>query len=455
MTALMSLAVTADAAPVVLGPPLAAPATPPGFAALLAAAQPIAETEPEPVATIAASLHATPPGVTAPRVTPAQLWGLIDAETPLPPRKTPAATIADLPNTSDSPPETTETPPETLPLAVAALVVTPAPPPMPLQKAPETPPQTPQIAANSPGVDVTTVQRRNFGRLAAPPISPPVSRFAPHAEAVSPPSHVENAPKLALLAAAVPAVEARLASPTMPPPSVATTAMAAVTPAAVPAPAEAAAIPNPAAAAATPGLAAPPPPTVAATASIPPRIPSRSGLRSDEDRRQAAEPEPLAPLRAAQPPILLSSPVLSPPTASAAAPSPQAGADVTSAPPAAAAQTASARPESLANVATEAFGAVRIGVEGDAGDLKVSLSVTAGTPALLVADAPRLVADLAANGIRLHSLDVGSFAGGAGSGGAQQRQTGSAPAAAASAAALPAPAAPSLPSRPAAADRYA
>jgi hypothetical protein len=107
--------------------------------------------------------------------------------------------------------------------------------------------------------------------------------------------------------------------------------------------------------------------------------------------------------------------------------------------------------EPTAPVTTDRFGDVRIGVEGDARDLKVSLAVTGGTPALLAAEAPRLAADLAANGIRLQSLDVGSFAGGTASGGHSQRQAGHGP----SAAPQNAFAAPVPRSRATAADRYA
>lgn len=122
-----------------------------------------------------------------------------------------------------------------------------------------------------------------------------------------------------------------------------------------------------------------------------------------------------------------------------------------SAPPVAEPLPLSLRPEPLTNVATEAFGTVRIGVDGDARDLKVSLSVTVGTPALLAADAPRLAADLAANGIRLQSLDVGSFTGGTASGGHSQRPPNQPPASAAPAAFAASP--PNA--RAAAADRYA
>ena len=115
--------------------------------------------------------------------------------------------------------------------------------------------------------------------------------------------------------------------------------------------------------------------------------------------------------------------------------------------------TAAPVPDSLPVVTSDTFGQVRIGLEGDSSDLRVSLAVSGGAPALLAAEAPRLAADLAANGIRLHSLDVGSFAGGAGGGGQQRpaAQPGSAAPASPPAAAFTAP----PPSRPAAADRYA
>ena len=61
------------------------------------------------------------------------------------------------------------------------------------------------------------------------------------------------------------------------------------------------------------------------------------------------------------------------------------------------------------------LGEVRIGLDGGAQDLRVSLSVATGGAAV-VADAPRLAADLLANGVRLQSLEVsgGGVAGGGG-----------------------------------------
>jgi hypothetical protein len=142
----------------------------------------------------------------------------------------------------------------------------------------------------------------------------------------------------------------------------------------------------------------------------------------------------------------------------AAAPAPQVSmpsGERQAPPPAAAAPV----PDALPIVTSDTFGQVHIGLEGDSTDLRVSLAVSAGAPGLLAADAPRLAADLAANGIRLHSLDVGSLAGGAGGSleggapgrGGQQRHAGQ-PGQTAPAAAF---AAPPPPSRPAAADRYA
>lgn len=60
------------------------------------------------------------------------------------------------------------------------------------------------------------------------------------------------------------------------------------------------------------------------------------------------------------------------------------------------------------------LGAVRIGIEGGAGDLKVSLGLSPVAAALVTADAPRLIAELAAGGVWLQSLDVsgGGVAGG-------------------------------------------
>jgi hypothetical protein len=58
-------------------------------------------------------------------------------------------------------------------------------------------------------------------------------------------------------------------------------------------------------------------------------------------------------------------------------------------------------------VASDRLGPVRIAVEGGANDLRVALNVAPAAAALISADAPRLVADLAAQGVRLAALDVG------------------------------------------------
>jgi hypothetical protein len=57
-------------------------------------------------------------------------------------------------------------------------------------------------------------------------------------------------------------------------------------------------------------------------------------------------------------------------------------------------------------VTTEQLGAVGIGVDDDAGQLRVRLSGSALAMDTLSAQAPRLVAELAATGVRLGSLDI-------------------------------------------------
>ena len=70
-------------------------------------------------------------------------------------------------------------------------------------------------------------------------------------------------------------------------------------------------------------------------------------------------------------------------------------------------------------VASATLGDVSIGLDGGPDDLRVSLGMAPGGAALVAADAARLVGDLAASGIRLQSLDVGS--GSANSGDARPR----------------------------------
>lgn len=95
-----------------------------------------------------------------------------------------------------------------------------------------------------------------------------------------------------------------------------------------------------------------------------------------------------------------------------------------SAPASASAQPASAAsraadPALAMTIATAALGDVRIGLDGGPNDLRVSLGLAPGGAALVAADAARLAGDLAASGIRLQSLDVGS--GGANSGDSRPR----------------------------------
>ena len=80
-------------------------------------------------------------------------------------------------------------------------------------------------------------------------------------------------------------------------------------------------------------------------------------------------------------------------------------------------RAATPQPRGAIAVATDSLGAVRIGIEGSVQDLQVSLGLSPAAAAIVAADVPRLIADLAANGVRLQSLDVtggGTFGGQAG-----------------------------------------
>jgi hypothetical protein len=217
--------------------------------------------------------------------------------------------------------------------------------------------------------------------------------------------------------------------------------------AAPPTPAATPAAPNPAAVAAPVAIAERKAPAAEAAVTAMPAPRPRATPEIERRERRDADPAGLARLVAVAPAPTVAGVAVAP---AIPAPQPQTGPEPSG--PAAAAPPAPANaPEPAAPVVTDRFGDVRIGLEGDARDLKVSLAVTAGTPALLAAEAPRLAADLAANGIRLQSLDVGSFAGGTASGGHPQRQGGHGPSAAPQAAF----AAQVPPSRTTAADRYA
>lgn len=67
-------------------------------------------------------------------------------------------------------------------------------------------------------------------------------------------------------------------------------------------------------------------------------------------------------------------------------------------------------------VASERLGVVSVGLEGGPQDLRVQLSGSAAAVGTMTAEAPRLVADLAANGLRLQSLDFGGADDGSGQG---------------------------------------
>lgn len=63
-------------------------------------------------------------------------------------------------------------------------------------------------------------------------------------------------------------------------------------------------------------------------------------------------------------------------------------------------------------VTSQRLGSVQIGIEGAADDLRVSLGLSPAAAAIVALDTPRLLADLAASGVRVQALDVsggGSF----------------------------------------------
>ncbi len=106
-------------------------------------------------------------------------------------------------------------------------------------------------------------------------------------------------------------------------------------------------------------------------------------------------------------------------------------------------------------VSSDRLGAVRIGIEGASGDLRVSLGLSPAAAVIVAADAPRLLADLAAGGVRLQSLDLSGsgFAGGQGpSQGAPQQSSQSGPG---PHTALQSEINPVIPARARTADRYA
>jgi hypothetical protein len=390
------------------------------------------------------------------RYTPAQLWQLIDGEAVVP-------AMARAPQAAAEPqgtPPPVEMAPEVavgplaVPIAAPGETVSPSAT-QPVAEAPAKPlPKAGARPASAPvAVDISVRRPRRV----TPAILPPLRDDAAVAATIEAPVPmtpmtpvVAERPRLVGTAAATREPALAAAGPA---PLVAAPAPGMAVPVAVPAPAEGkpalmvvaevpanpgaapvpAAPPMPSATRATPPV--PPPPAAVALAVPPraaaPRVPLPNSER-DAVLAPTATPAPLVapspvPPAAERPPSSLSSPI---------APTPPG-------------------PDSLPVVTSDTFGQVRIGVEGDAADLRVSLAVSGGAPALLAAEAPRLAADLAANGIRLQSLDVGSFAGGAGGslagGGGQQRPAGQqAPQAPTAGFAAPVP-----PSRPAAADRYA
>ncbi|KAB7648330.1 hypothetical protein F3168_01005 [Polymorphobacter fuscus] len=107
------------------------------------------------------------------------------------------------------------------------------------------------------------------------------------------------------------------------------------------------------------------------------------------------------PIAASALPSLASAPLL-PNAADGSAPAPRAEAS---------------EPAAAMVVASDRLGDVRIGIEGTAHDLRLSLGLAPAVAPLVAAEVPRLVADLAASGVRLQSLELtGAGANSAGGG---------------------------------------
>lgn len=471
MTAIAALLTgAAPAETAIPGVPMPAEASPPsGFAALLAAARPDSGAQAQSVA------EAMPaPAATAPPLTAAALWQLIDgdaaAATPAKaaaagpevrpvPQPSPLEAPAETP--VDSPPEQREDPPAEPSPQAPPLVALPVPAPAtspdttlvqtssaepaapgaaelrgglprPMARAPKAT-EPPQAVAAAPGplreYVVSAAPRAREGRAEAA-ATVPVATAASHSPAVraanmgEPPAATAPAPGIAIAVAA-------------------TEAAAAPTPAAY---REAAVVPSPGhpasttASTAVPAAASALSPAPAVTAPPRPRATPAGLLRE-------REPVVGGPTSAAPAPTGLAAPL----SANMAAAGPAGASAAGSAAPVSPTAQPAAVPDAPPALSSDRFGEVHIGLEGDARELKVSLAVSSGAPALLAAEAPRLAADLAANGIRLQTLDVGSFAGGTASGGQQPRPGqphASAAVAASGHADTPA-------SRPAAADRYA
>lgn len=112
---------------------------------------------------------------------------------------------------------------------------------------------------------------------------------------------------------------------------------------------------------------------------------------------------PIPPLRT--PPELALPPEIAPAAAPALA-APPAGQPAPTAPPAAAPELPAAPPETRLAIATDRLGPVAVQLNGAPGELQISLTTQPAAAALIGAEAPRLVQDLAAAGVALAGLSV-------------------------------------------------
>jgi hypothetical protein len=59
------------------------------------------------------------------------------------------------------------------------------------------------------------------------------------------------------------------------------------------------------------------------------------------------------------------------------------------------------------SIASDALGSITVGIDGGPQDLRLRFEAAPHAAGLIAAEVPRLLADLAAHGVRLQSLDIG------------------------------------------------
>jgi hypothetical protein len=362
----------------------------PGFAALLATAV----TSPAPViadtglaaplpalSALALLADAGSPPVPAPAPHPAaaEKAGADTAETA--DTADDAARAAEVASDSDEPVPVVVValPPSPMPLAIPLPAPPPAPSPLPPPLPPSVPSAEPEFRRGMPSPPRAPAAGAPLPVMSALPLSgAAINPTIPAgvATAFTLPAPPRAGPGIPALSAATPAAApaaapAGLAIGRLPAAAALPPGVLPLQPAALPAP-PAPTLPAPPA----PTLPAPPVPTLPTLPAPPPRprLP-----RSEEPL-----PDAVALARAPAPAL----PDRAPAIAADAPPRPIA------APP-------------PLSIASDALGSVSVGIDGGPQDLHLRFDANPLAAGLLLAEAPRLVADLAAHGVRLQSLDIG------------------------------------------------